>query len=117
MNARATISPFTWAGPRRHQRRHEKDGQTGQQDPAPSQPVAERAERQQQAGEDQDVRVHDPLELAGAGPEVLGQGGQRDVEDRAVQAEREQADHERTERPPPPRVVHDSYPLMRATLF
>ena len=59
-------------------------------EPAPSAvAVAQAAGRQQQAGHDQGVGIDDPLQLGGVGAQFARQGGERDVDDRGVDADDE----------------------------
>ena len=74
--------------------RHEPE----EQQPAAAVAVGQGASDEQQAREGEDVRVHHPLELAGGRVEVLGERRQRDVEDRVVEADREQRLRTRTPR-------------------
>jgi hypothetical protein len=85
---------------RRHrgpQRRGAEQDEAGVQRALAAEPVAERAHRQQQAGEDEDVAVDDPLQRARRGVEVALDRRQGDVEDRVVDADDEQRDAERAE--------------------
>ena len=65
--------------------------QTGLQRALAAEAVAERAHRQQQAGEDEQVRVDDPLQRRAGRAELLLQRGQRDVEDGVVEPDDQQA--------------------------
>ena len=67
---------------------------------APAEAVAEAAHREQQAREHERVRVDHPLELAVAGVEVANERRDRDVEDRVVEHDHEQAQAEHDEDPP-----------------
>ena len=67
-------------------------------------PVAERAGREQEAGEDERVRRHDPLELRLGCTEVAREGGERHVEARVAGEDDEEAEAEDAERPPAPLV-------------
>ena len=62
-----------------------EQGQAAHQHPLAPDAVAEAAGGHQQAGEDEDVGVDDPLQLAGRGAELGGQRRQGDVDDRAVE--------------------------------
>jgi len=62
--------------------------------------VAERAGRHEQPGEHQDVGVDDPLELAGGRTELAHEGRERDVDDRAVEHDREHGEAEHAEDAP-----------------
>ena len=84
-------------GDRRSGAEHE---QADHQRAAAAELVAHRARGEQQAGEHQRVGVDDPLQLAGARVQLLDQRGQRDVEDRVVDAHDEQAEAEDGEDPP-----------------
>ena len=59
---------------------------------------------EQQAREHERVRVDHPLQLAVGGVEVAHDRGDRDVEDRVVEHDHEQAEAEDGEDPPPPLV-------------
>ena len=63
-------------------------------------PVAERAAEQHERAEGDEVGVHHPLQLGGARVEVLRDGGQGDVDDRAVEEGDPGAEHRREEDPP-----------------
>ncbi len=65
-----------------------------QQDPSAAHPVAQRAEEDQQRGADERVDVDDPEQFDGAGPEVLGDGGDRHVQHGRVEGDEQQADAE-----------------------
>ena len=85
MTARAAM---TWPAVAKRPRRRRRRTAPGRRAAAcGAEPVAERAHRQQQAGEDEDVRVDEPLQLVGAGVQFGGQRGQGDVEDRGVEAD------------------------------
>ena len=75
--------------------------QTYQQQPFATVAVTEAAGGQHERGEDQGVGVDDPLQLGGARAEVLGQGGQGDVENHQVQPDGEQGDDQRRQPCPP----------------
>jgi len=64
---------------------------------AAAEPIAERAGREQQPGEDERVPVDDPLQLAVGGVQVLRERRQRDVEDRVVQSDDDEAEAEHSE--------------------
>ena len=66
--------------------------------------VAERAHREQDAGEGEQVGVDDPLQRRARRREVRLQRRQRDVEDRVVEPDDEQAEGEHAERLPAARV-------------
>ena len=63
-----------------------KSDETGLERALAPEAVAERAQREQQAGEDEQVGVDDPLQRRRGGVEVLLQRRQRDVEDRCCRA-------------------------------
>jgi hypothetical protein len=76
-------------------RRDRRDGEDDQPDlegAGPSEPVAERAHRQEQPGEDEDVGVDHPLELGGRGPECPLERRQGDVQDGVVEADDDEAE-------------------------
>src|SRR6266545_3727540 len=62
--------------------------------------VAQRACREQDSGEDEQVRVDDPLELRGRGVQIGPEARDRDVEDRVVETDHEQRERENAQRPP-----------------
>ena len=62
--------------------------------------VAERAEHEQQAGEDEQVGVDHPLQLRGGSVELVLQRRQGDVEDRVVEPDDHQAQRQHAERLP-----------------
>ena len=84
-------------GRRRGGAEHRQPGE--QRAPAPV-AVAERAGQQQQPGEHERVRVDDPLQLADVRVEVAHERRQRDVDDRVVDDDREQAHAQHAEREP-----------------
>ena len=67
--------------------------------------VAERAEDEQQTGEDEQVGVDHPLQLRGGGVELVLQRRQGDVEDRVVEPDDHQAQRQHAERLPAARVL------------
>ena len=77
-----------------------EDGEADDEDPPPAEHVGELAARQHQDGERERVAVHDPLELGEADVQVALDRGQRDVHDRVVEHDHEQAERDRRERPP-----------------
>ncbi len=79
-------------GQRRQDRPDAHDRQADGEGAAAAEAVAERAHRQQQAGEHQDVGVHDPLELAGRRPELALEAGDGHVDDRVVHHDQQQAE-------------------------
>ena len=94
-------------GVRGEQRRQAEQHQTDHQEALAAGAVAEHPEGEQQPGEDQRVGVDGPLQLALAGAEAVHRVGQRaqgDVEDRVVEDDHEEADHQHPEDRPPPRV-------------
>jgi hypothetical protein len=72
-------------------------------------PVGQAAGRQQQSSEHECVRVDDPLELAVAGAEIAHERRERDVQDRVVETDHEQAQAQDPEDPPPPLVADRLY--------
>jgi hypothetical protein len=60
----------TDVGDAREQRTGAEQEEAGEQRPLSAEPVTERATREQQAGEDEGVRVDDPLQRRPAGIEV-----------------------------------------------
>src|SRR5215211_1640518 len=84
-------------GRRRRQPEHDQPGE--QRAPAPV-AVPERAGREQQSREHERVGVDHPLQLADVRVELSHQGGERDVDDRVVDDDHEQARAEHAEREP-----------------
>ena len=84
-------------GERRGGRRDPEDGEPEQQGAPPSEAVAERAREEQQTGEHERVRVDHPLELADVGFEVAYERRQRDVDDRVVDHDDQEADAQHDE--------------------
>ena len=77
--------------------------------PVAAEAVAEAAGGEQQAGEHQRVGVDDPLQLAGRGAEPalgrrVGERRERDVQDRVVERDDDEADAEHQQREPPAAV-------------
>ena len=62
--------------------------------------IAQAARDQQQHGEHEQIAVHDPLQLARAGVELLLDRRQRDVQDRVVDGDDQQAQRQHDERLP-----------------
>ena len=91
-------------GDRAQHRRDREAHEADREDHPAAEQVRERARRQQQRGERQRVRVDDPLHLAEARPELVGDVRQRDVHDRDVeqQHERRRADGQQG----PPLALH-----------
>ena len=75
-------------------------GQPGQERALAPEAVAEAAGGEQQTGEDQQVAVHDPLQLARTGVELLADRGQPHVEDGVAHRDQEQREREYAERLP-----------------
>jgi hypothetical protein len=65
-------------------RAHREDDQSSGEHSASPDPVGEPAEQQQQAAEDQGVRVEHPLRRPRGEPERAPDGRQRDAHDRGV---------------------------------
>ena len=97
MTARARDERRHAAGERGRGRRGTEDDEAEGERALAPEPVAEAAGGEQQAGEHERVGVDHPLEVADARAEVAHQGGQRDVDDRVVDHDHEQAhaQHER----------------------
>ena len=109
MSERAAISMLAGVGERRQRRADAEDGEPAGQRPVAAEAVAEAARGEQQAGEHDDVRVDDPLQLAGrrAQAALVGavrQRRQRDVQDRVVERDHDEADAQHQQREPPPAV-------------
>ena len=76
---------------RAQQRSETEPSEADEEDPLPAEPVGGGPGEQQQRGHDEQVGVGDPLQAGQAGVQVALQRGQRDVEDRRVQVDDEQA--------------------------
>ena len=86
---------------RRRQGRHPGEArETHQEHPAMPEPVAEVAAGEKQPGEDERVRVDDPLQSRDPRPEIARHGRQRDVDDRVVDHHQELSQTQRTQRHP-----------------
>ena len=88
------------AGERRECGAGAEDDQSCAEREPPAEAVGEAAGGEQQAGEDEHVRVDDPLELARGRVQRALEGRQRDVEDRVVERDHEQTETEHRESPP-----------------
>ena len=77
-----------------------EEHEPGLQGPLAAEAVAERAHREQDAGEGEQIRVDDPLQRGARRREVGLQRRQRDVEHRVVEPDDEQAEGEDAERLP-----------------
>ena len=95
-SARNVGSPAT---PHSSEPAGEDDDADREHDPA-AEPVGDRAGREQQRGERQRVGVDDPLQVGEAGAQRLLDVGERDVHDRDVEQEHEDAGADRDQRPP-----------------
>ena len=77
----------------------------GEEDPAASEAVAERAAEQDERGERQRVGVDHPLQAGGAGAEVGTDRGQRDRDDRGVEEGHARPQNGGEQDPPPGRLA------------
>ena len=109
---RAAISDLGRGREAAQQRGEREPHGADDEDPAPAEPVAERAAEQDQAGEREQVAVGDPLQLGQARVEVLADGAQRDVDDGAVEQRHPRAEDGR-QRPPPGRGADVPQPGLR----
>src|ERR1035441_2198453 len=91
------------AGEGRPCRADGESGQASQERPFTPDPVGQASGHQHQPGEDHDVRVDYPLQLAGTGVQVTHQRRQRDIENRVVQVHHQQRHAQDSERQPAPR--------------
>jgi hypothetical protein len=82
------------------ERRGREDRETDDEDEPPSIPVGELPARQHQRGERERVAGDDPLQLRQADAEVALDRRERDVHDRVVEHDHEQAEGDRDQRPP-----------------
>ena len=101
---RATMRWLTSVAKRRAERRDGEDDEPDLERPRATEPVAERAHRQEQAGEDEDVGVDHPLELGRRRREGPLDRRQGDVEDGVVEPDEDEAQRQDAEGPPAPRV-------------
>ena len=106
MSERVKISMVAESADRGHERADAEDGEADREEAVPAEPVAEASGGEQQTGEDEGVGVDDPLELAGGRAEAafarrVGQRRQRDVEDRVVEDDHDEADAQHEQRQPP----------------
>ena len=110
ISARVAISTLAERRERRQQpSRCRRSTRPTARKPVAAEAVAEAAGGEQQAGEDERVGVDDPLQLAGGGAEAalarrVGQRRERDVEDRVVERDHDQADAQHQQRQPPAAV-------------
>ena len=81
-----------------------EDDKTGHERPAAAEAVSEAAGGEQEPGEDEQVAVHDPLQLARAGAQVIADRRQADVEDGVADRDDEQAEGQHSERLPAPGI-------------
>ena len=89
---------------RRRERAAAEDHEPDEQRRLAAVTVAGAARDQEEAREDERVRVDDPLELARRRAELAHEARQRDVDDRPVDADDQQAQTEHREDPPAPGV-------------
>ena len=75
--------------------REAEHGETREQHALAADAVARAAHRQQQGREDEAVGVHDPLELARGRVQLAHERGERHVDDRRVQVDREGGEEQR----------------------
>ncbi len=85
-----------------HHRADEEQGEAGLEGALAAEAVAEGPGGEEEAGEDERVGVDHPLELAGRGVEVAGQGGDGDVEAGVADDDDQQAGAEHGQDRPPP---------------
>src|SRR4029079_2086642 len=93
------------AGARREtaeERRDREDHEPDDEDPPPPEHVGEFAAGQHEDAERERVAVEDPLELGDADAQVALDRRQRHVHDRVVEHDHEQAEGDRSQRPPLP---------------
>ena len=83
-SARLAISIVGRCGERGEDRGAAECRGADEQHPPPPDPVAERAHRDEEAGDHEAVDVEDPEQLHAARPEVAADGGHGQVEDREV---------------------------------
>ena len=106
ITARTAITWSAELGDEGAEAREPEDGDARLERELAPEPVAERAEDEQQAGEDEQVGVDHPLQLRSGGAELVLQGRQGDVEDRVVEPDDEQAQREHAERLPAASVLN-----------
>ena len=94
ITARAAMSCAGAGGEAARHAGRAEHGQARQQHALAAEPVRQAAERQQQRGEDEVVGVHHPLQLGGGGVQFADQGGERHVDHRGVQVDRERGEQQ-----------------------
>src|SRR3989442_5358242 len=87
------------------ERRYAEDGQSHKKETLAAVAVAQDARRKQEAAERERIGGRNPLEIAGAGAELRGEGRQGGDEDGRVEANDEAANDEGGERPPTARAA------------
>ena len=110
--ARAAISWPTWPT-RAGDRGDGEDRHADQEDAPPAEAVAQRAADQQQRGEEERIRLDDPLRLGRRGVEFALDRRQRDVDDRAVDERHARAEDRGHQHPAPARGPRTASPVRR----
>src|SRR5262249_38066381 len=87
-----------------HHARTAEERQPDLQSELAAEAIAESPHRQEQAGEDEQVAVHDPLQGRGGGVECIAKARQPAVQPRVVEPEDAQRERQDDERLPAPRV-------------
>jgi hypothetical protein len=87
-------------GERGEDARNAEDAEPRLQRTLAAEPIPQRAHREEHACEREQIRVDDPLQRRAGGLEVRLQTRQRDVQDRVVQSDDEQAERQHAERLP-----------------
>ncbi len=101
ITARAPTSSFTPPENAAAVGRDAEDREAHGERALPAEAVTERTEGEQEPGEHERVRVDHPLEVGDAGAEVSLEGGKRDVDDRVVDHDDQQAHAQHGEGEPP----------------
>ena len=115
-SARVTISISTLVEKAASTERDAEGSGPDEEQPAAADTVAERAHRDQEAGQHEAVDVGDPEKLGARGLEIRGQRGHRQVEDGQVHRVQEagQGDHSEPDPLPPPGARHVDHRHLRS---
>jgi hypothetical protein len=105
ISARAGDQRLRRSGEAGERRGGAEGGEADEQCPLAAELVAEATRGEQESGEHEQVRVDDPLQLAGRGTEPVGERGQGDVHDRAVDHHDEDGEAHDRERGPASRMA------------
>ena len=112
---RAPISQPALVARPQSERGDREDDEADDEDPPAAEQVGELAAREHQDAEGERVAVDDPFELRDADVQVALDRRQRDVHDRVVEHDHEQAERDRPQRPPLPVLRVEDLRLHRAS--